>query len=670
MRSVVTAALIFAFAAALRFVYLSEITGTPLTEVLLIDSETYDRFARRILDGTFHGEDVYSMNPLYPYFLAGLYRAFSPSMSVALVVQALLSALTAVMVYRIGERVFGRAVGILSGVVAAAYGPSIFYGGALLTPTLIDFLCTGMLLLLLRFERTRHLRDSLAAGLLLGLAGLARGNSFLFVPLSLPFFRIASGTWRSALKGWSAFAAGAIALLGAVTARNYVVEGEIVPISANYAAFYIGHNPDANGLYTMPSFVESASFEGEVVGTREAISEILGRPLTLAETSRYLLVQGLRHIREHPWAELKLLARKFYFFWNRTESPTNLSYYFARDHSALLRGLPIHFGIIAPLGLLGVVLARRGWRRQLLFYLYGAVYLATALVFFVSAEYRMPILPVLIIYASFATVQLGLGLGEFFSRGPRESPTPGRPPGDRSILGHAALLAVLVAFSNVRTPLLASQTMKRVDYLNFGTLYLQRGDLDHAKEMLERSLRIDPAFGPAHAALAEVHHRAGDELAAVRHQELAARHRLGGQYQSLERESGAGDELLFRAAGDYEAGRFRDALSAFERLRKRHADRGARAEEVRMMNNIGLCLYKLGDLDRAEEILREIIERDSAYVYAHTNLARVYRAARRPEEAERHLAIAERLAREDPRVRRAREEFRSLTERPPESSID
>jgi tetratricopeptide (TPR) repeat protein len=89
-----------------------------------------------------------------------------------------------------------------------------------------------------------------------------------------------------------------------------------------------------------------------------------------------------------------------------------------------------------------------------------------------------------------------------------------------------------------------------------------------------------------------------------------------------------------------------------------------------MMNNIGLCLYKLGDLDRAEGIFREIIERDSAYVYAHTNLARVYRAAGRPEEAERHLAIAERLAPEDPRVRRAREEFRSLRERSPGSGID
>ena len=39
----------------------------------------------------------------------------------------------------------------------------------------------------------------------------------------------------------------------------------------------------------------------------------------------------------NPVGELRLAARKFYYFWNRTESPTNLSFDFAREFSGLLR---------------------------------------------------------------------------------------------------------------------------------------------------------------------------------------------------------------------------------------------------------------------------------------------------------------------------------------------
>jgi len=127
-------------ALVVRLAYLWSIRGTPLTDALLIDSETYDRMARLILAGKFHGEEVYAMNPLYPYFLAGVYTIFGASQFAVLVVQAVIDAGSCAMIAWLGWTFCGRATGVLAGVIAAVYGPLVFYCGALFTPTLILFL--------------------------------------------------------------------------------------------------------------------------------------------------------------------------------------------------------------------------------------------------------------------------------------------------------------------------------------------------------------------------------------------------------------------------------------------------------------------------------------------------------------------------------------------------
>ena len=87
-----------------------------------------------------------------------------------------------------------------------------------------------------------------------GLAALGRGSNALLVVLSLGFFRIETGSWRRVLRPWGWVLIGATIVVGAMAVRNRAVEGHVVPVSANVAAFYIGHNPEATGLYAMPSF--------------------------------------------------------------------------------------------------------------------------------------------------------------------------------------------------------------------------------------------------------------------------------------------------------------------------------------------------------------------------------------------------------------------------------
>ncbi|MFH1276881.1 MAG: glycosyltransferase family 39 protein [Candidatus Eisenbacteria bacterium] len=638
-------AALFLAALAVRLVYLAQIDGTSLTEVLLVDSETYDRFARRILDGTFRGEEVYSMNVLYPWFLALLYRiGGGPWMSV-LPVQAVLDAASVVLVYFIGLRFFGRAVAVVAAAVAALYGPFVFYSGALLTPALVGFLTlAGVALLGRAAGGSGGWRAAVGAGLFVGLATLGRGNAVLLIPAGLVHFSLAGMKRSEAVRRGGIFAAAALAFPLGATVRNYAVEGRIVPMAANYAAFYIGHHPEANGLYSMPSFIESARFEGEVLGTREWVSGALGRPVTLAESARVLLRWGMGHVIEDPAGALLRTAKKFYFFWNRTESPTNLNYHFALDFSPLLRRLPFGFGIVAPLGLMGMAWSFRRRRERALLYLTAAVYLFTCLVFFVSAEYRLPAVPILILFAAQGVLALGRALRRRERRG-------------RAL---AALLALpfLFAFTNYRSPLLEAQTWKRVDYLNFGVLYRDREEFGKARALLERSLEIDPRFGPAHEALAELHARIGDDLAAARHRELAERYALGGQYRGGPGAPDAATADMLEVAELYARGEYEKALAGFEELRDRFDREGNRDLSFRARNNVGLCLYKMGRHEEADREFRVLIEEDPGYVKGWTNLAKVCAARGRTEEAGRMYIRALDLDPNNPRIRQDLERLR------------
>jgi tetratricopeptide (TPR) repeat protein len=649
---------VFLVALVIRFLYLLGIRHSPLTDVLLIDSETYDRLARMILGGTFRGEEVYAMNPLYPYFLAGVYALGEGSKLLAFGVQAGLDAASCAMIAWIGIRLFGAWTGGLAGLGAAVYGPLVFYTGTLLTPTIIVFLMLVTTVLLVRYQMRPGWRWALSAGIVLGLASLGRGNNFLLVPLAALFFRIHGGGWKPALRHGLLFAAGALFVVGGMTARNYLVEGKLVPISANFAAFYVGHNPGATGIYQMPDFTSGAGFQDEVWGTREAISAKVGRPLTLAEASTELFREGLAFAKEHPGAEARLALTKFYYFWNRTESPTNLSYSFARDFSGVLRALPLGFGVVAPLGLLGLGLAGRRRREHLVLHLVLAVTVLTGLFFFVSAEYRMPAVPVLLLFAAHA-VEVGVRRLPFGSRNPVSMDSL-RP----WALALPALILLFV-FTHVRDERLRFQSLKRVDYLNFGTLYKDRGDYEKARGMLRRSLAIDPRYAPAYQALADVERRAGNEIEAARWAAEGRRWRpeavgTAGTRDVTGTPVAAGREtadLLLQAGELYKAKRYPEALLQFEALRGRAEASGDADLRRSTLNNIGLCRFQQGDLARADSIFTGLIALDSTYVKAYNNLGKVRAAQGRTGEAESLFRKALAL---DPGNRIARGELERL----------
>jgi tetratricopeptide (TPR) repeat protein len=627
-------ALVFVAALAIRLAYLAQVRGTPITDLLLIDSATYDRFARLIQSGTFRGEDVYAVNPLYPYCLAGLYALGKGSLLFALAAQSGLDAATCALTAWIGARLFGPRVGLLAGLGAAVSGSLVFYAGALLTPTLQTALGMGAIAALVAWQGGARARWAALAGLLLGLCALTRGNAILMLPLAWPCF----GGGRA--RGGGAFAlftACALLPLIAVTVRNFAVSGQWVPGAANFAAFYIGHNDAANGLFVAPRWATSGEFQAEVWGVRDALARELGRPLTLADSARWLFAEGWRWALAHPAGELTLAWTKLRCFWNALDAPTNLSIHFARAWSPLLRVLPAGFAWYAPLGLLGAWWSRDRWRERWALYAWLLVTLLTSLLFFVSAEYRLPALPVLALFGAQAIV---VGAQALFAKGARDP---------RRVVFALVALPLLVVFCAFPPAVLTAQTALAPDYAKFGTLYARRGDLAQACAMFERATVLAPAYRPGWQGLASVRDRMGDAAGALD----AAQHASGLSGEGVPGRDGP-DALAdsgLAAAARFQQGDVAGALAAFERLEAEARAAGDTALALSLLNNVGLCQYRLGAYAPAAIAFERVLAARPNSVKAHYNLGRVRAAQGRAADARAQFEAALVLDPQAPGVR-------------------
>ncbi|MDH3214479.1 MAG: glycosyltransferase family 39 protein, partial [Myxococcales bacterium] len=402
------------FALVLRLLHVQQIRANdPFFDRPSVDPRFYHEWALRIAGGDWWGDGPFFMAPLYPYFLGSLYRVFGPSFLVPRLVHAVLGALTCVLVWRLAREFFDRRVALLAGALTAVYSMLIFYEGSLLAENLLVPLTLLAVLAAVRALARPTAGRWVLAGAAVGLAAVARPNALLFaavlgVWLFVALRARAPLARRFALAG--AFAAGTALAVLPVTARNLVVTGDATLIATSGGSnFYSGNNPDANGAYRVPrSFPRLAADDAR---EQEAIyhqyaERALGRTLRPSEASAYWFGQGLAYIRDHPAAWLRLEFRKLALFLNAEEIWNNRSIELSRPFSWVLRLPLLTFGVMAPLALLGLATTARDWRRLFPLYAMIGVYLATALLLFVLSRYRVPVVPVLIVFTACGAMHL------------------------------------------------------------------------------------------------------------------------------------------------------------------------------------------------------------------------------------------------------------------------
>lgn len=349
--------------------------------------------------------------PVYPLFLAACHIV-SPRYRylIASLVQAALSAGLPVLILLMGRRLFGHRAGWLGALVAAVHPPFLGFPALIQTALFDIFWTTAGLFFALRASavhdgqgaagagESHPSRDAFFAGISIAMAGLTRGPALALLGFAPVAWASARVPLRRVLRQTGVLLLGAALLVGPWTARNYHLRGAWVFSNSKWGwNLYIGNNPAGTA---------------DVPDLRRAVPpELASHLMTMNEVEgdRYLRRLALEYIRTHPReTALRVLARARNLVWFNKDFGVSSGYssFFGRGTRFAYK---LTWALLLPLGIVGMVLARRAWRSHVL--LYGTI-AANAVVILATAftnRYRAPIEPVLILFAGLA-LDRGVGL--------------------------------------------------------------------------------------------------------------------------------------------------------------------------------------------------------------------------------------------------------------------
>ena len=206
--------------------------------------------------------------------------------------------------------------------------------------------------------------------------------------------------------------------------------------------------------------------------------EVLEHP---AEASRLWARRTLDHVREAPGSSARRLSMKALAFLNAHEFRNNICYHFLQAGHWPLRLPFVQFALIVPLGLCGLVgMLRRGGGSErhagIVCGLWVLGYWVVGVLFFVSARFRLPATPFLIVPAAWFLVRLAEAI--------RRSKL-------KSITGY---IAGVVLVGAVAWPMWFGRPEADWvrDHVNLGNSLRAGGDTFRSEEAYRDALLVDP----------------------------------------------------------------------------------------------------------------------------------------------------------------------------------
>ncbi|MEJ2722498.1 MAG: tetratricopeptide repeat protein, partial [bacterium] len=505
--------------------------------------------------------------------------------------------------------VFGPRVALIASALTAVYWIFIYFEGELLAPVLLVLLVLAALVVLSSWMNRVTYWNALLAGVLVGALALVRPNTLVLVPVALVWVwwiarrRRDSRRFRLALI---LFPIAVVVTIAPATIRNYSVTGEFIPITSNAGInFYIGNNPDtdcvsanAPGLGQVTTLSSWTCFDEPAI--KAAVEKIVGRPLTSHEVSSFFTDKAWEFIGGHPGKAIEYAGKKALLFWGPAEISNNKVIHYERAHSKVLRFLP-GFPVALALAILGLALfivenrkrttagavtAGRSSRKiELSVLLIGFVgaYFASYLPFFIAGRYRVPVIPVMLIFGAY-----GIDRVWTFAMAKR--------------WGTAAVWVVVLAaaYGAARVPLVTYEP-------DLGMWHFDRGDAFRKQGKTEQALdefRFAADESTKQPAIAQ--NNLGVALDQMGRSGEAVEHFA----KAVEANPRFLDARRNLAAVLLKSNRIAEARVQFEAiLRENPSDESARFR-------LGVCLLRESHYDEALRELSRVLERNPRHLYA------------------------------------------------------
>jgi len=580
---------LFFLAFILRLIYLLQVKSNPHFFSPTMDPLYHDIWAQNIAGGNWIGEKVFFRAPFYAYFLAIVYKIFGHNYIIPRLIQHLIGSFSCILVYLLAKRLFDRKVAAVAALIAATYGMFFYFENELLLDSFLVFFDLLLLLSLLRARDNPKLWSWLLCGIILGFSAITRPNILIFIPfvwLWILLFFLKVKRLKEVLVFCVMFLIGATLVISPVTLRNYLVGKDIVLIASQGGInFYIGNNKNSDGMSAI--FYKADWQYRDFQNMAEKESE---RGLKPSEISDFYYKKGIDFMLNEPQKAFKLLVKKLYLFWNRFEISNNQDIYFFKRYSSLTRILPLGFWLIGPLGLVGMVLSIRKWKSTLLPMLFVFSYMLTVVMFFVTARFRLPVIPFLIIFSAFALVWLW----ERLSR--REL---------RSLTLFFLLLFPFLILTNSNAYHLSVGDFSQAHF-SLGNIHLKAGELDQALKEYDVALKRNPHLPRAHLNKGIIFLRKKGYAKAEEefHQELKINPGEDKAYNNL--------SAIYRLLGLYDQAI--DAATKAIELKSYYPD---------AYMNLALAYQNKGDYEKAKEVLRVGIKNIPLFLEANLLLGEI-----------------------------------------------
>jgi len=348
-----------------------------------------DALYRALWDRWTHGKEYYQ-EPLYVYLMALTYWLAGPSVRAVFAWQMMLGVATNLLVYLLARRYFGELAAAISGVLILFYSPLFIYELTLLRTTLTAFLAATAVAALEWALSGGSWRRWAITGAAVGIAMACQSTFSVFIAgsLGLLWLRFRASP-RAVLRPAAALVCGAALAVSPIVARNIAVGASPLGwTGAGVWTFVRFNTPSADPRMgaVLPSFPDHV----RVLGASDAKAI----PAVLAT------------LREHTPASLaRLILLKFQKTWNWYEEGDNVSFYFSRLYSQVLRYAPVTNTLVSPLLLVGLALSIKQWKRLAPLYLLAANGILVLLVTFPTGRYRAAYFAVLIPLGAAVVVQ-------------------------------------------------------------------------------------------------------------------------------------------------------------------------------------------------------------------------------------------------------------------------
>jgi len=483
-------------ALTVRVIYVLQLRACPYFDQETMDAGYHDAWARAIARGESFQDGPYFRAPLYPWFLGVVYQVTNVNYLAVRLIQAVIGSLSCGLVYFIGRRIMCRVAAFAAGLACALYWTIVYFDAELLIPVVATFLNLLLILSLLRAYERRTLMRCGMAGLLLGLSALARPNVLLFAPFVVIWLALSRSDdatapserrIRAGRSSWLAagvFVAAMFAPIVPVTIRNRV-QGDWVLISSQAGVnFFIGNNQAADGMRVHVPGLRS-SIREIYDGTQRVASQDAGRELSPSQVSSHYFGKALTWMRSNVADAARLMGRKLRYFWSRSEILNNKDIHFLTDrYTPIVKLLPVGFWLVGPLGLMGLAASIVSTDRWRLFGLWGfvLVYMVSVVLFFVTARFRLPVLPVLALLGAFGVQFVWIAIRESHWK---------RAVGVGAVLIPAILVVAQPAQDRNPT------TRAEVALVDLSKALYKKGRSDEAIALLTEATDVNPNYAEA-----------------------------------------------------------------------------------------------------------------------------------------------------------------------------